>query len=260
MIAAPASRAELLTLAVGATLGLVLLSRADRLVSSVVVGTGTLFAADVLQGRAPRLMALVVTGAGAGLLVAEIQPAGEVPSWLLALLTFGLLAWAWPQLATHVGNVTASLLAAGSWLGAYYTVPDTEEIRAVAVVVPVLATLTFLRSGARVTGLALVGLVVWATAEGGRGRPSAVVGGLACLGLLAVPVAVSRWAGSARTVRSNAAAAAIVVVQAGAVLFTSRVAGLRAGAAIAAALALAAAGAAVVLEAVVLRFAERSAR
>ena len=94
--------------------------------------------------------------------------------------------------------VLLAVTAAGIWA----TVPDVEAalvLLGAALPMTVLGWPLFLarRAPARpppalgVAGsLAVAGVLVWAVASGGSGRPGSVVGGLACLGLLAVEPAV----------------------------------------------------------------------
>lgn len=94
--------------------------------------------------------------------------------------------------------VLLAVTAAGIWA----TVPDVEAalvLLGAALPMALLGWPPFLarRAPARpppafgVAGsLAVAGVLVWAVASGGTGRPGSVVGGLACLGLLAVEPAV----------------------------------------------------------------------
>ena len=68
---------------------------------------------------------------------------------------------------------------------------------------------------------ALTGLVVWLAVLEGRGRPGAVVGSIACLGVVLVAPLV-RWRAS-----SWRAGLLLLATQAVLVLYVSRVAGLR---------------------------------
>lgn len=72
-------------------------------------------------------------------------------------------------------------------LGVYYTVPDTEE--AVALVGATLPLILIalpkpLASLGRAGSFAMVGAVVWLASVDGRGRASAIVGAVACLGVM----------------------------------------------------------------------------
>jgi len=227
------SDGTLLVLTVGTTLGLALLAGAGRGGAGLTFGVILLTAADLTR---PPLAHWSCALLGAVMLAVAIDPAGDLPSGVLALGTFALLAWAWPHLPDTVGAPLAVVALAGSVVGVYLTVPDTEEILAAAVVVPALGLLAGPYAGGdRPRGLALLGLLTWAAAEGGRGRPGAVVGALACLVLLAAPIVASRI----RRNIPNAALArvAVVAVHAAAVLTVARVAGLEQQATTAAAIA-----------------------
>jgi hypothetical protein len=89
----------------------------------------------------------------------------------------------------------APALLALTVLGVYFTVPDTEEAAAlVGVALPLAALGWPLRLSAlgRSGAAASIALVIWVAAIGGRGRPPAIVGSVACLGLL-VGLSVGRW-------------------------------------------------------------------
>jgi hypothetical protein len=77
---------------------------------------------------------------------------------------------------------------------------------------------------------AIVGLVGWVAAIGGRGRPGSVVAAIACLGLMLVEPVVRRalhgWIRPLSSPRS-AVVAWIIVLQVPLVLVLARVAGLR---------------------------------
>ena len=116
----------------------------------------------------------------------------------------------------HVRRVVP-LIGAASAAGAFLTTPDTERallLLLVTVSLVLLAPLLSPRQIARLTpGVVLA--VGWVAATDGRGRPGAVVGALACIGILPF----LRWV-SATRLETGA-------VHAVAVLVASRVAGLR---------------------------------
>jgi hypothetical protein len=130
----------------------------------------------------------------------------------------------------NTGSGLAPILLAMTALGAWTTVPDTEQILVVAGVFLPIALLglpvTRITEGAGAYGV--VGLLVWVATVGGRGRPGAVIGAVACLGiLLAEPIARRIWRGRAVTPRHAATARGIgaLVVHAGVVLLAARFAG-----------------------------------
>lgn len=146
------------------------------------------------------------------------------------------------------------LLLAGTLVGVYLCVPDTEEIAALMGVALPLAVLGWplrvLRLGEAGAGAAVAALS-WVVAVGGRGRPASVLGAIACLGLLVgAPVgqAIAPRAGRRLAAWSRTTVlAAMVAGQAAIALFASRVAGLRREGGVAAVLAVVALVAALVL-------------
>jgi len=133
-----------------------------------------------------------------------------------------------------------ALLVAVSAVGVYVCVPDTEQaeiLLGAALVGAGAASSHRLRA---VVGIgALIGVYTWTVAVGGHARDGAVVGGLACLGMLVLaPIAAWRRTGDRRP-------GAILLVHAALVAFVARVAGVRDSAAAATLLALAAAAVAV---------------
>ena len=193
----------------------------------LAIAVALLAVADLTSNRAVRVAAAVL---GAVTLATTIDPAGDLPSGLLAVVVLALIGWSWPRLEDAIGRFTAVLLFAGATLGVYVTVPDTEEIILTgAVVLPALALLAWPAIADRAPSvLALLALVVWAAAQGGRGRPGAVVAGLACLALVGAPVAARQHT------RSFNRRALVVAVQAAATVVIARVAGMETSAATAA--------------------------
>jgi hypothetical protein len=114
--------------------------------------------------------------------------------------------------------------------GVYATIPDTDYAIPLvgAAAVSALFGLVPNASPAPAGSAAALGFLMWSVGFGGWTRPGAVVGGVACVGVLALGPLL-------RVVRPHALA--IVAVQLGLVVVTSRVAGLRESAAAAAAIA-----------------------
>lgn len=139
------------------------------------------------------------------------------------------------------GSGVTPILLAATAIGAYATTPETEHVVVLVGATVPIALLAWWRPpltlGAVGSQLA-VALVAWAVAVDGHARPGAVVGGLACLGVLVLAPLVRR-AGHRRRrprVRRRIAAsptsptgsvALLAVVHAVLVLVCSRVAGLR---------------------------------
>ena len=139
------------------------------------------------------VVALAATGAGAA-------PALPWPAVAAAALVAGVLLADFDR--RWRGHGLALPLLAVSTAGVYATVPDVEAALVVlGAALPFCllgwpGPLALARRGRRppslgaAGALAAAGLLTWTVASGGAGRPGSVVGGLACLGLLAVePVA-----------------------------------------------------------------------
>jgi hypothetical protein len=152
-----------------------------------------LVAARTHPGRGPLGIAgLLFAGACiAGLAVTS--GSGPAPSrgpWLLVMLLLLPVGWLLADFDArwrHRG--LGPVLLAISVAGVYATVPDTEPaLVALGTALP-LALLAWprpLASLGRVGAYAATGVLLWVVAVGGAGRGSAIVGGTACLGLLAV--------------------------------------------------------------------------
>src|SRR5262245_16133433 len=227
---------------------MVLLERTRRLDADLVVATVVLVLADLVPGLLERVLAIV----GVVVLATAVDPADGLPSGALAAVVVLFVAWAWPTVVSFTGPLVATFPGAGSFLGIYATAPDLEEVGAVAVAACGLAVLAAPRpedGGPR--GWALWGLLAWAAAQGSRGRPGAVVGSLACLAAAGLPAIVRRFHPTADP--STTTLAAVLGVQAIAVLVCSRVAGLSTSAVTAAAVAVPTLVAAVGLELVAVR-------
>ncbi len=229
-----------------AAAGLLALAVLARLDGRLPIGLLLLAAAGLLAG---------LPGAGPWAAVASALPG----SWLVTQAAFavprverfnldGTLAWAAPALVltSLVGGFLVAhfdrrwretgagpVLVAISVAGVYATVPDTEEaLTALGVALPV-ALLGWPWPVASLGGgaFAVTGLVGWTVVVGGAGRPSSIVGGLACLGLLCLeplaravarPGSWLRTAGARRSWLVPLAAIHFVLVA-----VASRVAGLR---------------------------------
>ncbi|MGH9057636.1 MAG: hypothetical protein ACRDYY_17515 [Acidimicrobiales bacterium] len=118
---------------------------------------------------------------------------GPGPAWVDWLVVLATLV-ATPALGSfdrRRGPVTLPLLVLAV-AGIYVTAPDTEQtLVLLGAAVGVCAVGWWLSSGlGPAWAPAVAGLVVWATAVDGRGRHAAIVGGLACLGVLVVEPAV----------------------------------------------------------------------
>lgn len=181
----------------------------------------------------------------------DVPRAEWAPGTVLLVASLGAVLVAdFDDAATHTG--LAPVLVAATALGIYLCGPDTEvSVVLVGVTLP-MALLGWPVPTASLGGAgayATTGLIAWVAVTAGSARPGAIVGGIACLGLLVVEPAVRRLMG-VRTIGSGWAFVprlmAVASLHAAVVGVCSRVAGLRASATDAlgiAALALAAAAA-----------------
>jgi hypothetical protein len=262
LLTGPETTAGLLFGLVGLAVGLVAaFARRDTPAPTVPV-VGLLFAAAVALGvrqtlglpgeLALGLTVLVGAGLAAGLPVGgPLAPALAVPgAWLVAAssdLTDGRLGVLVAVAVVAGGFLLADfdarwrhrglapVLLAVSVAGVYTTVPDTEPAMVALGVALPLALLGWpwpLGSVGRAGAYAATGALCWVVAAGGIGRGSAVVGGVACLGLLAVEPAARLLAPSHGSVLEHLpdgrwGVVAVAVVHLGLVYVAARVAGLR---------------------------------
>ncbi|MEJ7582514.1 MAG: hypothetical protein WKF43_00210 [Acidimicrobiales bacterium] len=158
---------------------------------------------------------------------AWIQVAGAITASLGAVLVAATDArWA--------SAAPAPALVAITDARGYLTVPDTEEAVALLGAVVPLALVGWPIGAARLGragAAASTALLVWVVAFDGRGRPSSIVGSLACLGLLlGLPVGRALLPRAARPLKRSSRTTVIVLVvaaHAGIVAVAARVAGFR---------------------------------
>ena len=191
----------------------------------VVAGLGLL----VLGGLAPMPWRLLALTPGALALAAQVP--ATLPVWARPLTAGAVLAVAaaGPELDTDHRPGVGPTLMAGAALGAWACVPDVEWAAAVAAAFAVVAAGSFwppLRLGQALVGPG-AGLVLWAAAEGARGRPAALVGAVAGLGLFVVVPLRRSLTGSSRRSHGWGRAVVILAGQMAYVALTSRVAGLQ---------------------------------
>jgi len=226
----------------------VALSRTLGLPGGLALGLVVLGGAGALHGR--RLigpLAPLLAAPGAWLVVSRSGLALEL--WARLLLGTAIVLGGWLLAdfdARWRRRGLGPVLLAISVAGIYVTVPDTEQaLIALGAALP-LALLGWpwpLASLGRVGAYTATGVLLWVVAAGSDGRASAVVGGIACLGLLAVePLArlLDPGRGSVLerlpTTRWGVAAAALLHL--GLVLVAARVAGVRPNTAVAVTIAL----------------------
>jgi hypothetical protein len=200
---------------------------------AVVVAAACVGAGGALSRRAAPVSVLGWAFALVGAWVVAVHGGIEGPTWVRVVVVLvvpvgALLAAASDEMWRD--DAPGPALLALSALGAYYAVPDTEQVAAVAGAAVALGALGWPvrvgRLGAS-GAAAAVALVVWAAATGAVGRPPSFIGAAACLGLL---VGIPLGAALARHSERGAAwaarpVAALLVVHAGVVVLASRWAG-----------------------------------
>jgi hypothetical protein len=254
-------RFGLIGLAIGLAAGLA--RRAEYGPPAAAASAGLLFAAAVALGLREALALpdglalglIVLAGAGAaGALPAGglLAPVLAVPGSWLVVSGSGLMLDRWAQLLVGTAIVVGGWLVAtvdASWrreglgpvllaisvAGVYTTVPDTEQaLVALGAALP-LALLGWpwpLAALGRAGAYAATGALCWVVAAGGTARGSAIVGGVACLGLFALEpaarlLAAGRTGGPEDGPRGRWAAPAAVAGHLVLVYVAARVAGLR---------------------------------
>ena len=205
------------------------------------------------RGAAPVPVAglLFAVALAAGIQLTLGLPGEPVPGPVLGLLAVAAAVGVAALLADfdarwrHRG--LGPVLLTISLLGVYATVPDTEmALVAMGAALP-LSLLGWpwpLAAWGRAGAWMAAGSLLWVVAFGGVGRGSAVVGGIACLGLLAVEPIARRLHPGRRSVLSRLpggplGALVAAAVQLPLVYVASRVAGTRPSVAAAAVLAMA---------------------
>ena len=226
----------------------------------------------------PGALALGLVGlAGAGAIsrlpmLGRLGPILAVPGAWLVVSGCGLVLERWTWMLAGVAIVIGGWLLADfdarwqredlgpvllaiSMAGIYFTVPDTEHaLVALGASLP-LAFLGWpwpLASLGRAGAYAATGSLLWIVVTGGFGRSSAVVGGVACLGLFAVEPVTRLLDRGGRSMleclpRGRRGAVIVAFLHLALVYIAARVAGTRRTVAEAAAIALAEFAAAVVL-------------
>jgi hypothetical protein len=224
----------------------------DELLAGLLLGVVAL-AVGLLLARAGRRRPALAAGPVPvhGLLFAAafvaglaLAPGPAVPGWPppngWALAAAAVVALAAGPLLAGVdarssGRGLGPVLLAVTFAGIWSTVPDTEAaLVALGAALP-LALLGWpwpLASLGRAGSWAVAGSLGWVVATGGAGRPSAVVGGAACLGLLAVEPVARRLDRERRSVLrcvpgGPLGAVVVAAVQLGLVYVAARVAGTR---------------------------------
>jgi hypothetical protein len=170
------------------------------LTASVVVGLTGITAAAALAGGWPggrRVLAvagLLLTVPFAWLLAVDASSVVWVQAVVTGAATAGPVAAARTDVDLRPTGLTPALYAVSA-AGVFAAVPNTEEAAALlgASVPAALAGWPLGRARlGRVGAAGAAALLIWVTADGSLGREPAVVGGVACLGLLAT-VPAGHW-------------------------------------------------------------------
>src|SRR5262245_13773596 len=161
---------------------------ADRFAVALVVGLVLLLGGEWLGRRTPWWTRAFWLLPGA-LVVASSLP-DAWPFWMRVVTTATAAVGGTLAVATSLATPRlAPLLFAVAAVGLYYCVPDTEAPAAIVGALGVGCVFVLEpRLRAALGAAALTGLFAWVTAYGGVGRPGSVVGGVACLGVLLLPV------------------------------------------------------------------------
>lgn len=209
---------------------------------------GLLAAAGLLHPwtrKVPALPALLAAPGAWWLSMRVDLPGAEWVPWFLAVaVAVGApLATSFDRRDTSRG--LGPVFLAVAVLGAYATLPDTEEVLVLAGAVLPVMLLAWPGGLASLGGWGiypLVGVLAYVAAWGGRGREGAVVGALAGLGVLIAEPIARRVRGTTlldHLPRRWWAVPAGAILQGAVVFGTSRLAGLRGSAVVAGALSLA---------------------
>ncbi len=222
--------------------------RAPRLPTSVAVGLALLAAGGLAAGRLSRrhpgraFAGIVLAMPGTLVLAAHIHVppvhASNKAPWIAPFVVASIVVCA-PLVADFDRRFADRgwplLLYAISVVGVFFTVPDTERaLVLLGVSLPMILLgwpFTFASLGFG-GSYAAVGVLVWVSATEGRGRHTAIIGGIACLGLIVIEPAARLLRRGRATVfeglsRSRWMVPPIATLHLVLVFVASRVAGIR---------------------------------
>ena len=153
----------------------------------LVIGVALAAAGAAITNRGHLAVRMSASAPGAWVVAAQSGVRGD--SWVRALIFTAIVAGGALVADLDVRTARrglAPLLFAISVAGVYSTVPDTEQVLVLAGVVAPIAALGWPLCRATLGpagSTAAVAVLVWTAAAGGVGRPSSIVGAVACLGL-----------------------------------------------------------------------------
>ncbi len=193
------------------------------------------------EGRRLQIGLVMTVAVLASLAVQSLLSAGLVVGMLVLVVGAAAAAVRDDAVVGRVAvTVPGAVLVAVTALGVWATTPDTEHAVVLAGVALPMALLGWPLSTRASLGAvgaeSLTAIVSWTAAIDGSARSSAVLGGMACLGMLVIEPAVRRARRgpvSATAVRRPSWPVAIVALHVVLVLVCSRIAGLSDSAAVA---------------------------
>ncbi|HEX3455755.1 MAG TPA: hypothetical protein VHS03_14110 [Gaiellaceae bacterium] len=172
----------------GLVVALVLLAAAGIVSERIPVSTGS-----PLAKASPVLVGALIAVPGAIALAQEVSP--DATTWMRTLLVVSVAVLPWLVLACSRRAPRATPLLVGITVaGILFCVPETGPLQAIVGAIIPAALLGFvIARPARAFAIApLVGILVLTVIDGGLTRPGAVIGGMACFGLLVLPPIVAR--------------------------------------------------------------------
>jgi hypothetical protein len=134
-----------------------------------------------------RLAAFSLAVPGAWLLAyqAELAEVGWIRALVVIAVAAGVILMSDFERVSRKQNLSLPLLGITA-VGIYLTVPDTEQALVIMGAALLVAALGLIRPVVTLGiagSFAATGLLAWAIAAGGFGRPASILGGLACFGL-----------------------------------------------------------------------------
>jgi hypothetical protein len=211
--------------ALAALVSFVITDREDMLsfVGLVALAFGVIMVRDM-----PARWSMVAAVPGAGVIAVVLG--APVPDWASVTCFLGIILVVPCAIEIDTGAPRlVPLLLATTAIGMWGTTPDTEHTRVLVGALLGAAVLAFdtrLRRGAGGTAV-LIGIMVWAAIVDGYPRDGAVVGALACFGVVVLLPILRR----ARVPFTVLPVVVVLVVQTVVVVIASRVAGLETDAA-----------------------------